>query len=53
LAWSEGANRQRFFIEAHLSLPNVSSSHQDFEIICEAMQDQIIGVQQRLQVGEW
>lgn len=52
-AWSEEADRQRFFVEAHLSLPNVTSSCQDFEAICEAMQDQIIGVQQRLQVGEW
>ncbi len=53
LAWSEEADRQRFFVEAHLSLPNVPAPCQDFEAICEAMQDQIIGVQQRLQVGEW
>jgi len=53
LAWSENSEKQRFFVEAHLSLPNIPTHCQDFLTVCEAMQDQIIGVQQRMQVGEW
>jgi hypothetical protein len=53
LAWASGSDRPRFFHEANLSLPNVSENTIDFEEIFEAMQFQIFGVKQRLQVAEW
>lgn len=53
LAWSEERELQCFFIEAHLSLPNISRHCRDHEEVFAAMQDQILGVRQRLQVGEW
>ena len=53
LAWSDERERQQFFIEAHLSLPNIPRHCRSHEEVFESMQDQILGVRQRLQVGEW
>ncbi len=53
LAWSGEREQQQFFIEAHLSLPNIPRDCRNHEEVFESMQDQILGVRQRLQVGEW
>ncbi len=53
LAWTSEIDRPRFFHEANLSLPNVSENAEDLEEVFEAMQFQIFGVKQRLQVAEW
>lgn len=52
-AWQTDAEQQRFFIEAGLSLPNISSGCRDFDEVFNALQFQVIGVKQRLQVAEW
>jgi SAM-dependent methyltransferase len=52
-AWQSEAEKQRFFIEAGLSLPNISSGCRDFDEVFSALQFQVIGVKQRLQVAEW
>ncbi|OYW94287.1 MAG: methyltransferase type 12, partial [Alishewanella sp. 32-51-5] len=44
---------QRSFIEAGLSLPNISAGCRDFAEVLHAMQLQMIGIKQRLQVAEW
>ena len=51
LAW--GANQQRFFTEASLSLPNLPAQCSDFEAVFEAMGLQVKGVKSRLLVSEW
>ena len=53
LAWQDEHDQQQFFTEAHLSLPNISRHCRSHEEVFESMQDQILGVRQRLQVGEW
>lgn len=53
LAWDSEIDRPRFFYEAILYLPNLSHESKDFEEVFDAMQFQIFGVKQRLQVGEW
>lgn len=52
-AWHSEAEQQRFFIEAGLSLPNISMGCRDFDEVFHALQFQVIGVKQRLQVAEW
>ncbi|WP_214000604.1 class I SAM-dependent methyltransferase [Arsukibacterium sp.] len=52
-AWQTEAEQQRFFIEAGLSLPNISTGCRDFDEVFHALQFQVIGVKQRLQVAEW
>ncbi|MEO3678422.1 class I SAM-dependent methyltransferase [Rheinheimera sp. FR7-31] len=52
-AWQSEAEQQRFFIEAALSLPNITSGCRDFDEVFHALQFQIFGVKQRLQVAEW
>ena len=52
-AWQSDAEQQRFFIEAGLSLPNISSGCRDFDEVFNALQFQVLGVKQRLQVPEW
>ncbi|MGP9803119.1 methyltransferase domain-containing protein [Rheinheimera sp. NSM] len=52
-AWQSEAEQQRFFIEAGLSLPNISGGCCDFDEVFNALQFQVIGVKQRLQVAEW
>ncbi len=52
-AWQTDHEQQRFFIEAGLSLPNISSGCRDFDEVFHALQFQVIGVKQRLQVAEW
>ncbi len=52
-AWDSDSERQRFFVEAALSLPNVAYNCTDFEIVFEALQFQSMGIQQRLQIGVW
>jgi SAM-dependent methyltransferase len=52
-AWQSDAEQQRFFIEAGLSLPNISTGCRDFDEVFNALQFQVIGVKQRLQVAEW
>jgi SAM-dependent methyltransferase len=52
-AWQTEPERQKFFIEAALSLPNVAYNCTDFDTIFEALQFQTVGIRQRLQVAEW
>lgn len=52
-AWQSSAEQQRFFIEAGLSLPNISSGCRDFDEMFNALQFQMIGAKQRLQIAEW
>ena len=52
-AWQSSAEQQRFFIEAGLSLSNISSGCRDFDEVFNALQFQVIGVKQRLQVAQW
>jgi hypothetical protein len=52
-AWQSDSEQQRFFIEAGLSLPNITANCRDFDEVFHAMQFQVIGVKQRLQVAEW
>lgn len=52
-AWQTDAEQQRFFIEAGLSLPNISPGCRDFAEVLHAMQLQMVGIKQRLQVAEW
>ncbi|MDC0609222.1 class I SAM-dependent methyltransferase [Vibrio sp.] len=53
LAWDQDSLRNRFFIEASMSLPNVSTHCDDFEEVFEAMGLQIKGVKSRLLISEW
>ncbi|MDP5133950.1 MAG: methyltransferase domain-containing protein [Paraglaciecola sp.] len=52
-AWASDVERQRFFIEAELSLPNITRSSNDFDEVFAALQFQSLGIKQRLQVAEW
>lgn len=52
-AWQSEAEQKRFFIEAGLSLPNITSGCRDFDEVFNALQFQVLGVKQRLQVAEW
>ncbi|MBU2223657.1 MAG: hypothetical protein KKB00_06420 [Gammaproteobacteria bacterium] len=52
-AWSTDAERQKFFIEAALSLPNIGQHCTDFEVVFDALQFQSVGIRQRVQVAEW
>jgi SAM-dependent methyltransferase len=52
-AWSSETERQRFFTEAELSLPNITDGCSDFTEIFEAMKFQSFGIKQRLHVAEW
>lgn len=52
-AWQTEPERNKFFIEAALSLPNVAYNCTDFDTIFEALQFQTVGIRQRLQVAEW
>ena len=52
-AWKSEAEQQRFFIEAGLSLPNIAIGCRDFDEVFNALQFQVLGVKQRLQVAEW
>jgi SAM-dependent methyltransferase len=52
-AWVSDSERQKFFIEAALSLPNIGQHCEDFEVVFEALQFQSVGIKQRLQVGVW
>ncbi|WP_306519903.1 class I SAM-dependent methyltransferase [Rheinheimera sp.] len=52
-AWQSQSERQRFFVEAAMSLPNVAYNCTDFEVVFEALQFQSAGIQQRLQIGVW
>ncbi|MGL6260454.1 methyltransferase domain-containing protein [Vibrio sp. WXL210] len=54
MAWgSDSHYQQRFFIEATLSLPNLTADCDDFEQVFEALGLQIRGVKSRLLVSEW
>ncbi|USD64499.1 class I SAM-dependent methyltransferase [Vibrio sp. SCSIO 43136] len=54
MAWGQDpSHKQRFFVEASLSLPNVPPECEDFEEVFEAMGLQIRGVKSRLLVAEW
>ena len=53
LAWSDDTEKSRFFNEANLSLPTLTTDSTDFEEIFDAMQFQIYGTKQRLQINEW
>lgn len=52
-AWQTEQEQQRFFTEAALSLPNLSSGCRDFDEIFHALQLQVVGVKHRMQVAEW
>jgi len=52
-AWQSESEKQRFFVEAAMSLPNVGYNCTDFDLVFEALQFQSAGIQQRLQVAEW
>jgi hypothetical protein len=52
-AWHSSSERQRFFTEAALSLPNIDSHCSDFEQVFAALQLQSVGIRQRLQIAEW
>lgn len=52
-AWQSESEQRRFFTEASLSLPNLSEECQDFDEVFDALQYQVLGVKQRLQMGEW
>jgi len=52
-AWTSKDEQDQFFYEAQLSLPTLGVQSQDFDQVCEAMQFQIYGVRQRLQIAEW
>lgn len=52
-AWHSHSERQRFFTEAALSLPNIDSHCSDFEQVFAALQFQSVGIRQRLQIAEW
>ncbi|MFD2176714.1 class I SAM-dependent methyltransferase [Veronia pacifica] len=53
LAWENELDKQSFFSEAEMSLPNVPIGCNDFEAVFEAMGLQVRGVKSRLLVGEW
>ena len=53
LAWGGDSQKERFFTEASLSLPNLPFQCRDFEAVFEAMGLQIRGVKSRLLVSEW
>lgn len=53
LAWGSDSQKERFFTEASLSLPNLPFQCRDFEAVFEAMGLQIRGVKSRLLVSEW
>ena len=53
LAWTSESEKSQFFHEANLSLPTLSTSVHDFDDVFDAMQFQIYGVRQRLQISEW
>ncbi|MFA0086365.1 methyltransferase domain-containing protein [Vibrio sp. 10N.261.51.F12] len=54
LAWgAQEHEKQRFFTEASLSLPNIPLQCLDFEEVFEAMGLQIRGVKSRLLINEW
>jgi SAM-dependent methyltransferase len=53
LAWGSDGWKNRFFVEASLSLPNVPVGCCDFEEVFEAMGLQIRGVKSRLLMNEW
>ncbi|OEE58361.1 SAM-dependent methyltransferase [Enterovibrio norvegicus] len=53
LAWESDHDQTRFFSEAVLSLPNISTNERDFDAVFDAMQLQVAGVKSRLLVGEW
>ncbi|WP_283131325.1 class I SAM-dependent methyltransferase [Enterovibrio norvegicus] len=53
LAWQSDHDQTRFFSEAVLSLPNISTNERDFDAVFYAMQLQVAGVKSRLLVGEW
>jgi hypothetical protein len=50
---AKAGHKQRFFVEASMSLPNVVYNCTDFELVFEALQFQSAGMQQRLQIGVW
>lgn len=52
-AWHSSSERQRFFTEAALSLPNIDRHCSDFEQVFAALQFQSVGIRQRLQIAEW
>ena len=53
-AWTDSSEyRDRFFVEATLSLPNLPPKCNDLEEVFEAMGLQIRGVKNRLLVSEW
>lgn len=52
-AWGSDSERQRFFVEAAMSLPNIDYKCSDFDAVFEALQFQSAGIQQRLQIGVW
>lgn len=53
LAWTSESERMQFFNEACLSLPTLNSTPANFEEVFDAMQFQVYGVKQRLQINEW
>ncbi|MDD1792761.1 class I SAM-dependent methyltransferase [Enterovibrio sp. ZSDZ42] len=53
LAWESEHDQTRFFSEAVLSLPNISTNERDFDAVFDAIQLQVAGVKSRLLVGEW
>ncbi|RJX73703.1 methyltransferase domain-containing protein [Vibrio sinensis] len=54
MAWgSAPLHQSRFFIEARLSLPNLTAQCDDFEEVFEAMGLQVKGVRSRLLVSQW
>jgi len=52
-AWNSESEKQRFFVEAAMSLPNIAYNCTDFDMVFEALQFQSAGIQQRLQIGVW
>jgi SAM-dependent methyltransferase len=52
-AWNSKDERQRFFVEAALSLPNIGQHCTDFDTVFDALQFQSVGIKQRLQIAEW
>lgn len=53
IAWTSEPEKAQFFNEACLSLPTLTSSPTEFEEVFDAMQFQVYGVKQRLQINEW
>jgi hypothetical protein len=52
-AWKSETERQRFFVETALSLPNIGQHCTDFDAAFDALQFRSLGIKQRLRIAEW